>query len=270
MPTLVVSHKLSLMGCLVAAALRLYFQARNLKIIVVETLDTAFSSQPYCGISAISNQRLVHSAFLQRAFFHGVLPQALTFLDLIQILNLTQTRPEFPNASQKIRASLGLPALYLAVVYHPQLLLSVLRQTLLLDPLVTFLSVQSGSSLSQIPGDCYINFALGEGNNKTGNLDLAAHSSLCPVELVPENRHQMPPVLWLPSFKASTQMFEAMFTSSTLHSFRQIEIYTINLNANENTFASRYDLNHGLRACDYVLLLMEPLAAPLGLVPVRL
>lgn len=276
MPTVIISHRLSLVGCLVAAALRLYFQARNLKIIVVESLDTSFTSQPFCGISTISNQRLAYNAFLQRAFFQGLLAPSLTFLESIQIHNSPLSRPEFPNSQHKVLACLGLPAQFLALVYHPQVLLNSLRQSLSADPLITFLSVLDRGAIAQLQGDCYINFSPGEYNNKTENLDLAAHSCLFPMELRQQLvlllLQQAPPMLWLPSFKASTQMFEAIFTStaSSTRASLNIEVHSVNLNIHENSFASRYDLNHGIKACDYVLQLMESLATRLGLVPSRL
>lgn len=260
MPTVVVSHSQALAAYLVAASLRLYFPSRNFKIIVVESLDTNLTSQPYCGISTVSNQRLVHGEFFKNAFFRGVLQSALSFLGSIQIHSLGRTEhPDFPQNQHGIRATIGLPDQHIALLYHPQILLHRLRQSLLADPLVTFLSVPNRNAVSQVRADLYITFAPGEGNNKMDNLDLTAHSCLCPVEGLSA------PVLWLPLFKATTQMFEAIFTNTLSSSV--LEIHTVNLNNNEICFASRYDLNHGIKACDYVLLIMDGLAARLGLVP---
>lgn len=263
MPTVVISHSQALVACLVAAALRLYFPSRNLKILVVETVDTSLSSQPYCGISKLSNQRLVHGEFFKHAFFQGVLKPSLSFLASIQLHTIGGPQhPDFPQNQHTIRAQGGLPDQHLALIYHPQLLLHRLRQAILADPLVTFLSVQSRNAVTQIRADIYITFTPGEGNNRTENLDLAAHSCLCPVEGLSA------PILWLPLFKASAKMFEAIFTHSVAGPV--VEIHTVNLNYNENSFASRHDLNHGIKACDYVLLFMDGVSAQLGLVPSRL
>ncbi|QRG40474.1 hypothetical protein FDK38_004952 [Candidozyma auris] len=274
MPTIVVFHNSSLVGCLVAAALRLHFTARHLKIIVVEALETSLTRQPYCGISTISNGKLHHREFMQRALLQGVLARSVTYLDSIHISECSASRhPEFPNAQHIFRARVGSPNQFFALVYHPQELLRSLRSSLLQDPSVTFLSVVDPSSVGAIQADCYIIFTPGENNNKRDNLDMAAHSSLCSVELVQSHRRaQMPPMLWLPSFKAATQMFDAIFTSAISPTSKgvNVDIHAINLNIDENKFASRYDLNHGLKACDYVLQLVDSLATSLGLVSVHL
>lgn len=283
MTTFVISHRSTLVSYLVATALRLYYRQRTIRIVIVEIFDRNLKDiRPWCGVSTVSNPRMLHHGFLCEAIVAEVLGQHLGFMDSIQIRDSAQRfAPELPAQGLRISAHPGTPRQYLALLYHPAVVAGVLRG-FLAGANVSFTSVLSESAILDVVRHlgpvCWINFARGDLDNRHMDVDMLVHSQLTAVEYSANSRTKYSgplSLLWLPRFRADTKMFsEAIFTSElrSLGKSSVLTVHAINLNIYENDFSLRHDLLHGLKASDYVLQMVDQMVVSqnLDVIPHRL
>ena len=290
MTTIFVSHRSALVAYLVAAALKLHYRHRTLRIVIVELFDksTPTDNRPYCGTSTVSNLRLARWSFLHKMLLAQVLAPLLLFAESVRVHETGPPRlsPDKPIWAQYLTvvALRGNPERFLALFYLPQLLERTLAVFLAESPNVSFLSVQSYQSIPSVirsmsrntgagSPDIWLHFGTGDVNNRSSNLDILASSTLCGLAFkngehssnswkrtgglsFDINRALPNAVLWLPLFKGAAGMFSEPIFLQQVHLDSRIvsvSVNPLNLNLHEETFASRHDLLYGLKTCDFVL-----------------
>lgn len=257
MTTIFVSHRSALVAYLVAAALKLHYRHRTLRIVIVELFDksTPTDNSPYCGASTVSNLRLSRWPFLQSALLIQVLSLVVTFAESIHLHERgpQMLSPELPVWAQKrkVVAGIGNPDRFVGVFYLPQRVEQALVAFLTENHTVSFMSVQSHHSLASVirnmsrssadvSADVWLHLGREDINNRTANinqianLDILASSTMCGLEVAGgQNRalnHEVflfnqgvqgfpspSTVLWLPLFKSAAHMFNEPIFHQQMH-----------------------------------------------------
>lgn len=204
MTTIFVSHRSALVAYIVAAALKLYYRHRTLRIVIVELFDKASAisdNRPYCGVSTISNLRLAYWPFLHSVLLTQVLAGSVEFAESVQVHECGPTSritPELPVWAQflTVVARRGDASHFLALFYLPQVLESALFAFLAESPNVSFMSVQNHQTVPAVIdrvsrflqaeafSDLWLHFGTGAINNRTTDLDILASSRICGLQLL--------------------------------------------------------------------------------------
>lgn len=267
MTTFIINHPCRFTGYLIALSLRIKYSSRFIRIYIMESPMASPNSMPlpWCGVSTISNARLIHKQFLHEEIIGKALAEVLIFVASVQIRGSGQslTSPDLPRHRSHFSGTVGQFAHHVALLYHPDIVVAALRRALLALAGVTFLSQLHDLSLLTTVNDdvtCAVVFASGESNNKRVDMALAALAVISSATMA-----NMPiaPVLWMPLFRGHTQMFDAIFSNTVTRTGRnaiRVDIFTINMNAAENAFASAHDVSHAVRAADHVLATVEHVA----------
>lgn len=267
MPAFVVAHRHALVSYVVAAALRICY-GRGVGILIVEVFSHEASpsrSGPWCGASTVSNHRISQWALLRDLLLAGVLANSVMFLDSIHIKDPGDAAfgPRSGPWQQRLRLTVrqGAPASSLAVFYHPEMVVSALKQFLLGCANVSFTSVWDPEAIPMVVKQMLfksasvvvVNF-LAAGHRVPTDMDVLVNSRLSSVEGTSAGLPSA--VLWLPLFRGAAGMFgEAIFTSSVTQHENVVEmrVGAMNMNPADLEFAQRFDLLYAVKACDYVL-----------------
>lgn len=307
MTTIFVSHRSAFVTYLVAAALKLHYRHRTLRIVIVEFFDksTPTDNRLYCGVSTVSNFPLDKWPF-HTVLLAQVLALVLTFVDSVHVhaSGAERLTPELPiwAQSRTVVARVGDARRFLALFYQPQRVEQALATFLAESPNVTFMSVQSQQSLPSVIENLSRRTGKGHADvwldldsssktirmdNGAVNLDILANSTMCGLQLIngrnraighyfsQANRSFLSPnVLWLPLFKAGANIVEPKFHQQiqNLRHIVSLSVTPVNLNVQQETFASRHDLLYGLKMSHYVLEAVDNMLKQynLNLVPHRL
>lgn len=277
MVVLVIKHPSKFTSYIIALSLLLFFEKDSelLRIIIVEApnfiLNGYYDTIPWCGINTINDMRFRNVHFINFLLERLVRNEKFRMYPLDKIcpkpnhLNYSMDIPM--NHSEIIEVSMS-SGNYTGIVYHPGIIIDIIKQYLFNSRKVSFFSMQQSTNYHSFVNDLEKNYKdnivmydFPAANNFNNMFNISINSNLSTI--IPRNKidsgfpHY---ILWLPKFRDAKGNSNTSYQARKLdHKFYKIDmIEAKNYKVNGDSI-SQIDLLQILHSSDQAILATEHL-----------